>query len=119
MDTPQKPLSATAKPSLSPIKQWWENNKEQLACATDMITQAATNQTARYSYAYSFCGCCGAMLHDELSDQKKWPPEYLHVGLRMTVEQLKEKLQSSNDPSVVSYELHHKGVPFSFLWKDE
>ena len=117
MDTQLQSSPVPVKPEVeSPARIWWETYRFNVAYAKDLHTQIADPERGGTS---SFCDCCGAKVWDERSDQSRWHKDYLHVGLRITAEQFKQKLNVVNDPTVVSYEIHHKGVPFSFLWKDE
>lgn len=106
-------LPAEQQPK-SPAREWWEKLGSRDALAVNLHTQGETQR-----YVYGFCHCCGAKVWTENSQVQDWWREYLHVGLRMTAEQLKAKLRVSNDSSIVTYELRHNGVPFSFAWRDE
>lgn len=110
LDTPQSLSTAPANP---PEMEWWNASGKSLAQVQDLHLQSGVGE------CYTFCSCCGARVWGEKSKEGTWHKDYLHVGLRMTVEQFKEKLHVTGNPDIVAYEIYHNKVPFAFLWKDE
>jgi hypothetical protein len=117
-DTPTV-SSPLAPVELSP-QDWWDKfgNRHAITRNRDGGGPDLARVHLPYACTY-FCSSCGVYVLSEATEAIPWRQYYLYTGLHMTVDELKAKLQVTEDTTVQSYTFESDGKHYSFVWKDE